>query len=209
MSDDRYPVLLGESRREETIDRSRFITTVASVATAEDAMRFVSRIRVEFPDATHHCYAYQVGPPGTTSSVGMSDDGEPHGTAGRPMLNMLIHSGVGDVVAVVTRYYGGRKLGRGGLGRAYGGGVQAALAEAPRGMRVEWVSLELSFPYADTKSVRRLYPAHEVEPLAERFDVCVTDQVRLPESREAGFLAELTDLLRGTGTVCRIASESS
>jgi len=202
---DRYPVLERAFRREESIERSRFITSIAPAESEAEATRFIGGIREEFPDANHHCYAYLIGPPGTSAGVGMSDDGEPHGTAGRPMLNMLTHGGVGDVVAVVTRYFGGRKLGRGGLARAYGGGVQAALVDAPKAERVEWVHLELSFAYAEAKSVRRLYPMHEAESLEERFDASVTDRVRIPSSREEGFRDGFIDLLRGKGTIERVS----
>ena len=93
----------------------------------------------------------------------MSDAGEPHGTAGRPMLNALLHSGVGDVVAVVTRYYGGTKLGTGGLVRAYGGGVQQALATLPRGEHVEYAFVRLVADYARIAALQQLFPAFEAE----------------------------------------------
>src|SRR5471032_2431919 len=93
----RYPIPAGRQRTQVTIERSRFICTVAPVSRAEDAQRFIRELNVEFPDATHNCWAYVLGAPGTTSHVGMSDDGEPHGTAGRPMLAVLLHSGIGDV----------------------------------------------------------------------------------------------------------------
>lgn len=209
MTGDRYPVLERVFRREESIERSRFITSLAPVETESKAMLFIDEIRAEFRDASHNCYAFLIGPPGTSARVGMSDDGEPHGTAGRPMLNMLTHGGLGDVVAVVTRYFGGRKLGRGGLVRAYGGGVQAALADAPMAERVDWVLLELSFAYAEAKSVRRLYSVHEAESLEERFEASVTDRVRIPSSREEGFRESFIDLLRGKGTIERVSGPSS
>ena len=125
MSDDtRYLIPAGRHRVEQEVQRSRFLTTVEPVASAEEARAFVARVSAEFPDANHHCWAFVVGPPGSTASVGLSDDGEPHGTAGRPMLTALLHGGVGDIAAVVTRWFGGELLGKGGLVRAYTGGVQ-------------------------------------------------------------------------------------
>ena len=106
-------------RTEEKIKRSRFIATVAHASTEKDVKTFISMIKKEFPDATHNCWAYVAGPPGDTARVGMSDDGEPHGTAGKPILTVLLHSEIGEIVAVVTRYFGGTKLGKGGLVRAY------------------------------------------------------------------------------------------
>ena len=107
---------------QETIQRSRFITTVSHAPAPTPAHEFVKQIRDEFPDATHNCWAFASGPSGSTSHVRFSDDGEPHNTAGKPMLNTLLHRGVGEIVAVCTRYYGGAKLGTGGLSRAYARG---------------------------------------------------------------------------------------
>ena len=107
----RYPIPASLHRVEQEIERSRFITTVAPAPTVEEAKAFIARIREEFPDANHNCWAYVVGPPGSTGMAGMSDDGEPHGTAGRPMLTALLHGNVGDVAVVVTRYFGGTLLG--------------------------------------------------------------------------------------------------
>ena len=99
----RFAIPARSHREEEVIQRSRFITSLAHAPTAEVAQAFIARIREEFPDATHHCWAFVAGPPGNTTSIGMSDDGEPHGTAGRPMLMVLQHAGIGDISAVVTR----------------------------------------------------------------------------------------------------------
>jgi len=117
----RYSIPLRVHRVEESILRSRFITSVAHAPDAAAAHAFVQSIREEFPDATHHCWAFVAGPPASTTHIGMSDDGEPGGTAGRPMLTALLHGGAGEIVAVCTRYYGGVKLGTGGLSRAYSG----------------------------------------------------------------------------------------
>ena len=116
-------------RAEETVRRSRFIVTMARVSSPEEAKAFIDRIREEHAGATHNCWAYNAGAPGDTAQVGASDDGEPKGTAGRPMLTALLHSDVGEVAAVVTRYFGGILLGTGGLVRAYQGSVK--LGHAP------------------------------------------------------------------------------
>src|SRR5690606_17190774 len=126
-----YPIPAATHRTEQTIQRSRFIATLAHAPTVDAARARIDDVRAGFPDATHNCWAFLAGPPGSTAHVGFSDAGEPHGTAGRPMLDVLLHSGIGEVAAVVTRYYGGVKLGKGGLVRAYGGAVQHALATLP------------------------------------------------------------------------------
>src|SRR4051812_12319940 len=141
---DRYSIPAARHRTEQTIERSRFICTLARVQAAADAHVFVREMNEEFADATHNCWAFVAGPPGSANQIGMSDDGEPHGTAGRPMLTVLTHCGVGEIAAVVTRYYGGTKLGTGGLVKAYGGAVQHALLTLPTRERVDRVDVELT-----------------------------------------------------------------
>ena len=193
----RYLVPAATHRVEQEISRSRFITTVARASTVEEAVETVRRVSAEFADATHHCWAYLVGPPGDTARIGMSDAGEPHGTAGRPMLNALLHSGVGDVVAVVTRYYGGTKLGTGGLVRAYGGGVQQALATLPRGEHVEYAFVRLVADYARVAALQQLFPAFEVEVLEQIFEADVRFNLRLPAPNLDRFRTAVADATRG------------
>ena len=111
---DGFYVPASRVRASEIIKRSRFIATVERASSVEEARVFIDKIKKEFPDANHNCWAYEAGAPGSLVSVGMSDDGEPRSTAGKPMLNVLINSGIGEIVAVVTRYFGGIKLGTGG-----------------------------------------------------------------------------------------------
>ena len=198
---DRYPIPAGEHRTREEISRSRFVTTLAPAPTVEDAQAFLARLRGEFPDATHNCWAYVVGPPGSTGRVGMSDDGEPHGTAGRPMLTALLHSGVGDVAAVVTRYYGGTKLGTGGLVRAYGGGVAEALATLATVERVTWVRVRAVVDYAAVSAVQQLAAAHGGRVAAEEYGADVRYELDLPAGAEDAFARALRDATRGRARV--------
>jgi uncharacterized YigZ family protein len=193
----RYPVPTATHRVEQEISRSRFITTIGRVSTVEEAQAFIRAVAVEFSDATHNCWAYVVGSPGDTGRIGMSDAGEPHGTAGRPMLNALLHAKVGDVVAVVTRYYGGTKLGTGGLVRAYGGGVQAALATLPVTERIEYVSLAVIVDYARVPALRQLCAEHEAEILGQEFAEQVRVTLRVPGGNAGRFRAALLDATRG------------
>ena len=201
MPDDRYPVPADRHRVTQEIERSRFITTVAPAATLEEARAFIDEVRAEFPDANHNCWAYVVGPPGSTAAIGMSDDGEPHGTAGRPMLTALLHSGVGDIAAVVTRYFGGIKLGKGGLVRAYTGSVQQALETLPTRERVETATLEIVLEYAALTPVQQVLEEHEAEIVAEDYAADVTLTVELPKSRLAGFRAAVLDITRGRAAI--------
>ena len=206
---ERYPVPAGRHRFEEEISHSRFITTLARVDSLDAANAFVDDVRREFADATHNCWAYVVGPPGDTGRVGMSDDGEPHGTAGRPMLAMLLHSAVGDVAAVVTRYYGGTKLGTGGLVRAYSGGVQKALATMPRGEHVEWATIGIVVSYAAVSAMQQIFPAFEAEIIAERYETDVQYEVRLPSAGVAGLRAAILDATRGQARITLSSSSGS
>jgi len=193
----RYPVPASQLRVEETILRSRFITTAAAAATPDAARAFIAEMRAEFADATHNCYAFVAGPPGSTGQIGMSDDGEPSGTAGRPMLAVLLGSGVGDIAVVVTRYWGGIKLGTGGLVRAYSSGVKAVLAALPIREKVIYADLLATGPYHWVTPVARALAGYEAEIADQTFAADVTWQLRVPEERAAELAAALVSLSHG------------
>jgi uncharacterized YigZ family protein len=197
----RYPVPATTHRCEEEILRSRFITTLGPAPSVEAARAFIVTVQAEFADASHNCWAYVVGAPGSTGHNGMSDDGEPHGTAGRPMLTVLLHSNVGDVVAVVTRYFGGTLLGKGGLVRAYSGGVQAALDALPVVEKVPRVGMTVVLEYPALTPVRRLLAAYEAETLSEEFAADVTLRLRLPEESAQPLEAALIEQTNGQALI--------
>jgi len=196
-----YLVPARAHRVEQEIKRSRFITTLGRAATVEEASAVVRAVGEEFADATHHCWAYVVGSPGSTGRIGMSDHGEPYGTAGRPMLNVLLHSRVGDVVAVVTRYYGGTKLGIGGLVRAYSRGVQQALTSLPIIERVEWATIRVTVDYARVSAVQQILGTFNAEVAAQEFDAGARYDLRVPAGRLDAFLAAVLDATRGQARV--------
>lgn len=201
ISEKRYRIPAAAVRVEEESKRSRFITTVAHTPTLDAAREFVASIRSEFADASHNCWAYVVGPPGSTSQIGMSDDGEPHGSAGRPMLTVLLHAGIGDIAAVVTRYFGGTLLGVGGLVRAYSGGVQLALANLPTIERVPAVQLDILLDYAAVTPFQRLLPAYEATVLAQEFGVDASFRITLPLSQADAFRTAIIDMTHGQALV--------
>lgn len=201
MSVERYPVPAGRHRVEESVRRSRFITTLALAGSGVEAQAFIDDIRAEFADATHNCWAFVAGPPGATGDVGMSDDGEPHGTAGRPMLEALLHSGVGEIVAVVTRYYGGVKLGKGGLQRAYSGGVQQALTSLPRAERVRRVAVWVALDYGARDPVGRAAAELGALVLEEEYGAEVRLKVAVPESLLDDFRDAVAEVTSGRGRV--------
>ena len=197
LSNTRYPVPGSEHRVEEEIQRSRFITTAAPADTVAEAQGFIQRIREEFGDATHNCWAYLVGPPGSSSQVGMSDDGEPHGTAGRPMLNVLSHGPAGDIAVVVTRYYGGTKLGKGGLSRAYGGGVSLVLESLPLVEKVNRSRHQIIIDYSHIKSFQRLAAEFETEIVEEIYEVDATFVCDIPDDHLEPFAEKLEGMTNG------------
>lgn len=193
----RYHVPRQRHRVEETIKRSRFVTTIAGTPTVEAAREFITQVRSEFGDASHNCWAYVIGSPGSTAQIGMSDDGEPHGTAGKPMLTVLLHSGVGDISVVVTRYFGGTLLGKGGLVKAYSGGVQLALESLSLVERIPSVELTIVLDYSKLTPFQRMLPDFEVELLSEEFGTDVTMLVKLPLEQKESFLSTITDMTHG------------
>lgn len=197
----RFPIPARVHRVEETIRRSRFVTTAAHAPDADAAHAFVQRIRDEFPDATHNCWAFVAGPPGATTHIGMSDDGEPHGTAGKPMLTTLLHSGVGEIVSVCTRYYGGVKLGTGGLGRAYAGGVKLVLDTLPTEEKVERVTLSVTVGYADVDALQRVVEDTETIVEGEEYGASVRYRCGVPEPSVAAFRRAMADATRGQAVV--------
>jgi uncharacterized YigZ family protein len=188
---ERYPVPAATHRVEEAIKHSRFIATVAPAPSIEAARAHIEAIRAEMPDATHHCWAYAVGTPGATAQSAASDAGEPPGTAGRPMLAVLFGSGLGDVAVVVTRYFGGVKLGRGGLARAYSGVTRRALSEVPRAERIPRAALRLTGPHDAIAALRHLLVRHDAQVTTESFDADATLHVELPADAVETFRADV------------------
>jgi uncharacterized YigZ family protein len=164
------------------VSNSRFITHLAPVADVASARAFIASIRAKMPDANHHVYAYVIGHGGTTT-LGMSDDGEPSGTAGRPALAVLKGSGLGDVVVVVTRYFGGTLLGTGGLVHAYGDSVKAVLAEVVRIEKIARTRLLMSMTYPLYEGVKRVLAGYDSQISEELFgtDVTLTVVVRVAD----------------------------
>ena len=145
------------------VKRSRFLATVAHAPTATEAQRVISARRQQHPDANHVCWAFIAGVPGRTTALGCSDDGEPAGTAGKPMLNVLQHGDIGFVVAATVRYFGGTKLGTGGLVRAYTQSLVTALDALTTAPWRERTALKVSVPYATESTVRHLIDSHRAD----------------------------------------------
>ncbi len=185
-----------EAQAEIRVVNSRFVATAAPVFSVDEARAFIDRIRQEFSDASHHVPAYVIGH-GASTVAHCSDDGEPPGTAGAPALAVLRGSGLGDAAVVVTRYFGGTKLGTGGLVRAYSGAVREVLAVLPRAVKVATHTVVIETPYSLFEPLRRLVRAHAGEILDEAFAGEVTVGARLPQDQLQAFQGALRELSRG------------
>jgi uncharacterized YigZ family protein len=202
-SSERYPIPAAEARAELRIINSRFIGSAACTPTVEEAKAFIARLRDEMPDATHHAYAYLVGY-GASVTAGMSDDGEPSGTAGRSMLAVVRGSGLGDVTVVATRYFGGTQLGTGGLVRAYSDTTRAVLDVLPRTEHIETRRLLVALDYSSYELTRRVLEAHQATIEDETFAADITLTLTLPASAQAACVAELASVTAGQAQVQEI-----
>lgn len=197
----RYQIPKERFRSAIEVERSRFITTVMPITSQEEAQEFIAELKAEFPDANHNCWAYLVGPPGSTDRIGLSDDGEPHGTAGKPMLTALQHSGLGDTVVVVTRYFGGIKLGKGGMVKAYTQAVKTSLEQVPRSERVDKVHLQATIDYSLVTSFQRQFAEFEIEVEDTEYGGQVCYRLSLPKEAYDSFQKMFNDLTAGRGEI--------
>lgn len=182
----------------EEIKKSRFITLLAHTDGVEAAKAFVESVRAEHPDARHHCVAWVAGRPDDSQQLGFSDDGEPAGTAGKPMLAQLMGSGIGEITAVVVRYYGGILLGTGGLVKAYGGGVQQALNLLATESKVPLTEYTLLCEYGQLAGVEGLVEQYAGQIVDSDYQASVQLRVALPQAKVADFSARLADFSRGS-----------
>jgi len=157
------------------IKKSEFIAYAYPVTSREQAIFHVEQLREQYPDARHFCWAYIIGDPDNTTSAGFDDDGEPNGTAGRPILNVLQHKSIGNVIVIVVRYFGGIKLGAGGLTRAYAGSAQAAVDEMILNPYVPMTQIQILAEFATEAQCRYM-----IESLGGHIDdVAYSKQVTL------------------------------
>ncbi|WP_020395488.1 YigZ family protein [Thiolinea disciformis] len=155
-----FPIPAQTLHYEQTIKNSRFISYLAHAPSPELAHQIIDQYRLQYADARHVCWAFIAGQPRFTTAVSCSDDGEPAGTAGKPMLNVLQHGEVGEIVAVVIRYFGGIKLGTGGLVRAYSSSVAEAYKLLPTRLKVPIQRFQLNLAYPLEDVTRRMLASY-------------------------------------------------
>ncbi|MFH1570899.1 MAG: YigZ family protein [Gemmatimonadota bacterium] len=195
-----YPVPTGPAEVELRFRNSRFIGAALPADTVEAARAAVQARRQLYPDASHHVFAFAVGH-GATVTHGMSDDGEPSGTAGRPVLAVVQGSGMGDLVVVVTRYFGGTKLGTGGLVRAYTAAAQAALQAVVTETKTVRVVAALRLPYDCFEPCRLALRKLGAEVLEESFGAEVVLRVLVEATRLDELRERIRDMTSGRVSV--------
>ncbi len=182
----------------EEIKKSRFITFIAHTEGIDAAKAYIQSIKEQFPDARHHCWAFVAGRPDDSQQLGFSDDGEPTGTAGKPILAPLLGSGMGEVTAVVVRYFGGIKLGTGGLVRAYGSGVQQALKLLPTKTKVPQLRFSVACEYSLVSLLEQVVEQYHGQVLSSEYTDKVTFILSLPAMHSGEVEIKLRDISRGS-----------
>lgn len=181
---------------EIVVVNSRFITNLAPANSVEEAREFIAGVKKNHPTANHHVPAFVIGH-GKSITTHCSDDGEPSGTAGRPALAVLQGSGLGNVVVVVTRYFGGTKLGTGGLVKAYGDAVREVLKDVKVAALLPTTTLMFVTPYRLYDQVVRLMEAHHGQVLDAEFLEEITVNVRFKDEELESFTNQLSNLSAG------------
>ena len=183
---------------EQIVKRSQFICYIEHCPTKADADALIRRINEKHPDANHNCWACVAGNPGDPVGYGMSDDGEPRGCAGKPMFNVLHHSGIGEICAVVSRYFGGIKLGTGGMARAYSSSVQLAMDQLDTRVKINYARISLTLPYSLLKTTEHLISEVEGTVADTEYAADIQLIAEIPESMEELFQERIREASQGT-----------
>ena len=191
MNDQPYLIPAQLALFEEEIKKSVFITQLAHTPSIEAAKAFVEQVKAQHSDARHNCWGFVAGRPEDSMKWGFSDDGEPSGTAGKPILAQLSGSGVGEITAVVTRYSGGIKLGTGGLVKAYGGGVQQALKSLQTIEKKITTKLLVELDYGFIAIVQALLPQFS----AQEVETDYSEQVKMVVEIELRYVSDFTQAI--------------
>ena len=195
-----YTVLAAPAQFTHEQKRSTFIALLSPVQTREQDLQRVEEVREEIPGARHYCWAYVLGSTDQPRAQAFSDDGEPGGTAGKPILNVLQQRGVGDSLAVVVRWFGGIKLGAGGLVRAYGAAVSGAVNLANLAEVSPSTEVEIAVGFAMEERLRHLLTSYQLAPHAVDYSDRVTLRVSVPEAELHRLEREASNMAAGDMT---------
>lgn len=189
-----YKTLRAAAQESIVIEKSEFIAKIAPVSSAEEAAEFIDSVRAEHRRARHNCYAYSLREGFETR---FSDDGEPQGTAGPPILDVIQKNGLIDVCIVVTRYFGGILLGKGGLTRAYSSAAAKAAASADIMLMCEARTASVKLGYPQYEKVLRLIPEFEIKTLDQDFADSIVLELLIKAEFCEPFSKKLADLTSG------------
>ena len=189
---------------EQDIKRSRFISTAGRAGNKKSAKEFINSVSEKYSDATHNCYAFVAGNPFSTTEIGFGDDREVSGTAGKPMLSVLQHKNIGEIVVVVSRYFGGIKLGSGGLVRAYSSSVQLVLEKLPLVNCVVVKNVQISFDYQYENSIRQILNKFHVHIKDSIYSDKAVMKIGVPEDRLEELNTELQNSTSGNVALLEI-----
>lgn len=164
------------------IKKSRFIGLAVPATSREQALDYLADIKLKYPDARHHCWAYVVGDPNNAATMAANDDGEPSGTAGKPILNVLMHKQIGDIMLIVVRYFGGIKLGAGGLTRAYSQAADGVVQKLTLIKPILMQSWRFECDFAQEQYLRHYLEQNQGELLSIDYSNKVSGEVELPAS---------------------------
>ncbi|TWX49153.1 YigZ family protein [Colwellia hornerae] len=192
-----YQIAANNVVDETIVSRSRFICFISPCSSHEEAKQQLKKCQQLHPQASHHCYAFLTGRPEDSQGYGFSDDGEPSGTAGRPMLSVLQGSDIGELSAIVVRYFGGTKLGTGGLQRAYGGSVRQALLLLATTTKVPMVEQQLTCDYGQINDVLYFVEQAKGEIIQQDFAAQIALVIALPEAQLIKVKQQLQTLSSG------------
>ncbi len=192
---EKYLSVSGECKTQKIIEKSRFITTSRHVESDEEAKAFIAEISGTYGDATHNCYAYICDITG--NFMRFSDDGEPQGTAGMPMLEVLKTNALCETAVVVTRYFGGIKLGAGGLVRAYSGCVAENIAAAQKVLYQTCTELKITVDYSFVDTATRFFEERNADVINTEYLNEVIFTVAVKKEEEQEFISQLLNRLNG------------
>jgi uncharacterized YigZ family protein len=192
-----YFVPSGIYHTESQEKNSRFIATIGPAFSITDAKEFIAEIKDRYSDATHNVPVYVIGS-GSSVTAHASDDGEPSGTAGKPALSVLMGSGLGDTALVITRYFGGTKLGTGGLVKAYSNAAKNAIQGVPKAKKIMAHKASIRCPYPIYERIRRLINQHQGFQIEESFTDEVSIMFSMPVEQTLKLQPKITDISNGT-----------
>lgn len=198
---ERYTTIYKGAAAEITEKKSRFIATLKYVKDEEEALAFIESMKKQYWNATHNCWAYVLGQ--RQETVRCSDDGEPQGTAGKPMLDVLTGAGICYGAVVVTRYFGGTLLGTGGLVRAYSKAVQEGLKECVTVERQYGIQMEIRTDYNGLGKIQYLLGQQKIPVLDAQYEADVKMKILLPASRFEKMEADITEATNGKAVINR------